>query len=341
MRPLAAAETHLVPELWNAAWGGSPTNPYPLSAELWREKLGSRHHEPSLLLGAFESGELLGVTYGKLPRSHWQPPNGAWVSLLAVDPRWQGRGLGARLLARLLLSLGERGATALRFGGDADHLLPGPPQESGPATWRLLRRFGARFGAAEHDLHLDLRPELPAAPLPASWRLRSDDPRGAAESAARLFPGRWSEEVADYVAAGAVPITLERHVSGEASSSATPEGFCAIFHGGERVTSPGLHWAEALNRELAGPEGRPVVLAGIGPLGIAPEVRGTGAGLALVRGAAQHLRERGATDAIINWTGLTKFYGRLGARLWRSYQYADAAMPGRELLAAMAEGHRA
>src|SRR5690606_18959937 len=137
------------------------------------------------------------------------------------------------------------------------------------------------------------------------------------------------------------PITLERQANVGAAGSAYAEGFCAIFHGGEKVTSPGLHWAEALKRELAGPEGRPVVLAGIGPLGIAPEGRGAGAGLALVRGAAQHLRERGSTDAIINWTGLTKFYGRLGARIWRSYQHTEAAMPSQDLLAAMAEGRRA
>jgi predicted N-acetyltransferase YhbS len=94
-----------------------------------------------------------------------------------------------------------------------------------------------------------------------------------------------------------------------------------VFQGSERVTSPGLLWREALVAEL-GP--RSPRLAGIGPLGVAPDVRGAGAGLALVRGAAAWLQDRGHTDAVINWTTLTGFYGRLGARVWRTYQRVNA-----------------
>lgn len=343
IRALDAAEAVKVPAVWNAAWGKQEQNPYPLTPRLWQERLASRHHDPALLLGAFADGELAAVAHGKLPRSPWQSADACWVSLVAVAPPHQHRGLGTHLLAQLLSLLADRGATVIRFGGDADHVLPGPPQESKPAVWRLLRRFGARFGAAEHDLLLDLRRELPAAPLPPGWRLTYGDARGAAAVTTRLFPGRWSEEVADYAAAGAVPVILEQFepVGGERPAEdgrepATAVGFCAMFRGDEAVTSPGLHWGQALERELEAATGGPVRLAGIGPLGIDASVRGSGLGLALVRGAAEHLRERGATDVIINWTGLTGFYGRLGARLCRSYQRAEATMPPPETLAALA-----
>jgi len=337
IRALRQSEADAVPVMWNAAWGGEDRNPYPLSHGLWDERLESRHHDPSLLLGAFAGGQLVGVAYGKLPRSHWQPPNGGWVSLLAVVPAFQGRGLGTRLTAHLLSLLAQRGASAVRFGGDADHLLPGPPQESGAATWRLLRRFGASFGGAEHDLHLDLRSPLPEAPLPAGWRLRLDDPQLAAATTNELFPGRWAEEVNDYVAAGVTPLILERDGEDAAADPALAQGFCVIFQGGERLTSPGLLWASALGRELESTRQRPVALGAIGPLGIAAEARGAGVGLAMVRAAAQHLKDNGVTDVIINWTGLTKFYGRLGARLWRSYQHTQAAMPPHETLLALSK----
>lgn len=339
IRALTNLEASNVPYLWNAAWeAATALNPYPLSAAVWRERLGSRHHEPSLLLGAFEAGQLVAVAYGKLPKSPWQPEHVGWLALLAVAPEGQGRGIGTRLTAHLLTGLAERGVTVVRFGADADHLLPGPPQEAGPALWRLLRRFGATFSVAEHDLHLDLRSELPPAPLPTGWRLRTDDPDGAKAFVSNTFPGRWVEELADYVAAGAVAITLEREGSKGADDSAGAKGFCAVFLGDERATSPGLIWAAALRREIGSQATGSVKLAGIGPLGIAPEARGGGVGMALVRSAAEYVRDRGATDLIINWTTLTGFYGRLGARLQRTYQRAEAPMPTRETLMAIAAG---
>ena len=324
VRPLLGAEALSVPALWNAAWTGRPAAgaPYPLSEALWRERLASRHHDPSLLLGAYLSGEPVGFAHGKLPASPWQPAGVAWVSAVAVAAAHQGRGIGAALLGALLARLAAAGATEVRFGSDADHLLPGVPLEAPPAAWRLLRRHGARFAALEHDLHLDLRPPLPAAPLPPGWRLRDDDPEGAEAFVGRAFPGRWAEELGAYLRGGATVFTVERTASHPDGASAGAEGFCVAFRGGERVTSPGLHWAAALARDYPG--GR---LGAIGPLGVSPAVRGGGVGLAMVRGAAAALRERGVTDVVINWTTLGAFYGRLGARAWRTYQRAQAPLP--------------
>lgn len=322
VRPLSADEALAVPDLWNASWERRGANPYPLSDTLWRERLASRHHRPSLLLGAFAGGELVGYAHGKLPVSPWQPAGVAWVSSLAVAAGYQGRGVGSALLDALLDLLTAAGAREVRFGSDADHLLPGVPMEAPPTAWRLLRRRGARFGALEHDLHLDLRVPLPPAPLPEGWRLRDDDPEGALAFVERAFPGRWAEELAAYVSGGATVFTVERTPAHPSGASAGAEGFCVAFLGGESVTSPGLHWSQALVREVPGGS-----LGAIGPLGVAPEVRGGGVGLALVRGAAEALHRRGVTDAIINWTTLGAFYGRLGARAWRTYQRAQATLP--------------
>src|SRR5690606_27700481 len=214
-----------------------------------------------------------------------------------------------------------RGCSHLHFGGEADHLLPGLPQEAGPAAWRLARSLGGVPTNTEHDLLLDLRAALPTAPLPPGFTLRDDRREAGLAFVAATFPGRWTEELRDYVAAGATVITLERTDADHATGSAPAYGFCAVFRGGERVTSPGLLWSDALTAELGSGSTR---LAGIGPLGVAPDVRGAGAGLALVRGAASWLQERGHTDAVINWTTLTGFYGRLGARVWRTYQRVQA-----------------
>jgi len=327
IRPLATEENRLVPQLWNSAWraaswrpgDGEKTdrNPYPLSAELWRERLGSKHHDQSLLLGAFEGGALVGAAYAKMAASHWQAGDVGWLALLCVDPRRQGAGLGSRLAAAAVRTLHERGCSHLRLGGEADHLLPGLPQEACPAAWRVARRLGCLPTNAEHDLLLDLRPDLPPAPLPPGYALRADRPAAALALVERSFPGRWGEEVTTYLAAGATAITLMAAGDDASGESAPAQGFCIVFQGDEQVSAPGLLWSEALLAELGAPATR---LAGIGPLGVDPAVRGAGGGLAMVRGAAQWAKERGATDAIINWTTLTGFYGRLGARVWRTYQ---------------------
>lgn len=311
VRQLSAAEAGAVPALWRSAWGEAAAR-YPLEERVWRERL-ALHHQPELLLGAFSGGELIGAAYGRLPTAPWLAADVGWVSLLAVAEGWQGRGVGTRLLTELLALLRAGGATRFRLGSEANHLLPGPPQESPAAAWRLARRAGARFGAAEHDLHVDLRPELPPAPLPAGWSVRADDPEGAMRFVARAFPGRWTHEVEAYLAAGITVMTLE-HGSGV-------EGFCAVHEGGEALLGPSLYWRGALTST-----GGPVRVAGMGPLGVSEATRGSGLGLALVRAGAAWLRERGATDLLINWTTLTSFYGKLGARVWRTYQRAEGRL---------------
>ena len=341
IRPLTPDENDLVPSLWNAAWaakaghggahgggaqgGGAERgghNPYPLSHSLWRERLGSRHHDQSLLLGAFEAGELVGAVYAKVGVSVWQPTDYGWLALLCVARHRQGSGIGSSLAAAAIRSLRERGRSFVKLGGEADHLLPGMPQEASPAAWRLARRLGFSPTNAEHDLLLDLRLDLLPAPLPSGFTLRADRPAAALACAERVFPGRWAEELAGYLAAGATAITLEQAARGSADEPAPAQGFCVVFQGGECVTAPGLLWREALLADIGTPSTR---LGGIGPLGVDPAVRGAGAGLAMVAGAAAWLKARGATDAVINWTTLTGFYGRLGARIWRTYQRMSVA----------------
>lgn len=347
VRPLTTAEESLVPGLWNGAWAshvGHADAPYPLADAVWHDRLAA-HHDPDLLLGAFEDERLIGVAYGRTPTASWLPQDVGWISLVAVTPDRQGTGVGtvlARALADLLL---DRGCHTLRFGSEANHLLPGIPQEAPAAAWRLARRLGARFGNVEHDLHLDLHAELPPAPLPDGWHVRDDDPEAAVTFVERVFPGRWAHEVRQYVGAGATVLTLAPVGSDDAPASARAEGFCVVFQGNEGVRGPSLTWVPSgLLASRDGGSGSSSGsgsgtgsgsgsgtgigsgVAGMGPLGVSEAARGRGLGLGLVRAAAVWLAARGATEVIVNWTTLTGFYGRLGARVHRSYQRAEAPL---------------
>jgi len=315
IRELTPAEAATVPALWASAWGQVPL--YPLEERVWAERL-TLHHRQDLLIGAFVADEPVGVAYGRLPTGAWLAQDVGWVTLVAVAAAWQGKGIGTCLLDELLARLRAGGATRFRLGSDANHLLPGPPQESSAALWRLARRAGARFTAAEHDLHIDLRRPLPPAPLAPGWRVRSDDPDGAMRFVAHAFPGRWTHELEAYIDAGGTVLTIAREADTAAGDSAEAYGFCAIFQGEESLLGPSLYWRRAVTSDIG-----PVRVAGMGPLGVSDEVRGTGLGLAIVRAGAEWLQERGATDLLINWTTLTTFYGKLGARVWRTYQRAE------------------
>lgn len=293
----------------------------PEIAALWNRRLGRRlplepatlaqrlAAAPGVLLGARFGAELVGVAAGRVPTAAWAAPGVGHVALLAAAPEARGKGVGARLYRALAGRLAAAGARRLRFGGGPAHLLPGVPQAAPPATWRFLRRQGAAFGAAVHDLHLDLRPAPPAPDLPAGVAARDDDPDGALAFVARTFPGRWRDEVEEHLAGGGRVWTL---VEGGATVA-----FFAVREAGDGRLGPSLTW----RRALAGP------VAGLGPLGVDPERRGRGLGLAGTRLAAADLRARGARDLVIDWTDLAAFYGRAGARLWRSYQAAEAPLP--------------
>lgn len=337
VRPLTLSEQNAVPALWNAAWGASRRRAEPLSAEaragpaaadaltlterVWRERL-RRYHDDALLLGAFDESELVGVAYGRASDAgavldSWQPPGVGWLSLVAVKPQWQGAGVGTLLASEVVDRLRLRGCHSLRFGGEPNHLLAAIPQAAPAAAWRLARRLGARFHAAEFDLHLDLRLPVERRELPAGWRLSASEAVAGIAFVKRAFPGRWAEEVVERVAAGAVIITLHGPDAAEGAKTAVADGFCMVYRGDEGLVAPSLAWAGPTVADGPG-------LAGMGPLGISEEARGQGLGLCLVSGAAAWLQKRGATDLFIDWTSLTGFYGRLGARVWRAYQRAEA-----------------
>ncbi|MBX3142965.1 MAG: GNAT family N-acetyltransferase [Trueperaceae bacterium] len=322
IRQLEPAEHRLVPALWNAAWRLRPDavaqGQHLLTERVWRERL-AKYHEDALLLGAFDGSELVGVVYGRASEAGrvagtWQAPGVGWLSLLAVKPEWQGVGVGAALARALIGRLVARGCHSLRIASEPNHLLAGVPMSASPAMWRLARRLGARFTAAEFDLHLDLRPDLYVPELPEGWRISATEPAAGLAFVQRVFPGRWASEVADRLAAGATIMTL---LDERAAGSGAAEGFCMVYRGDEGFVAPSLAWAADLS---AAADAR---TAGMGPLGISEEARGQKLGLTLVAHSAAWLKERGATDLFIDWTTLSGFYGRLGARVWRAYHRAE------------------
>lgn len=313
--PLDPAELPQLAALWNDAPGafGSLGAVHPLSQRALEQWCRSEDADPDLALAARFDGALVGAVLARAPRRAWADPQVGHVALLAVARRARGSGIGTALWDAAIAALRARGRTLVRLGGESDVLLPGVPAVVDDATWRFLRRRGVVPGGLEVDLHVDLRVSSVGGPEPErpadGVRLVDDDPAAALAFVERCFPGRWADEAAAYAAAGCRLLTLRE---GERTLA-----FCAAFRADDALLGPSLTWHEAL----------PGPVAGLGPLGVDPDARGRGLGLRVVAEGIAWQRARGALDVIINWTTLTGFYGRLGARVWRAYQRCEASLP--------------
>jgi GNAT superfamily N-acetyltransferase len=301
VRPLDPARHLEAAAVWDATFAAT----HPLSRRAWDAWWASPDANAELAWAAERDGTLVGFALARAPRRPWAPEDVGHVALLAVHPDAQRAGVGGALWDSALAALRARGRTRIRLGADPERLLPGVPVAAPPATWRFLRARGAVPGAFEADLLLDLRVPVSGSPLPAGVALVDDAPHEAAAFVAHAFPGRWADEVARFAAAGTAVLTLRR--DGEVL------GFCVAARPEDPVLAGGLAWSSGL----------PGRVAGLGPLGLAPEARGTGLGLGLVAAAARWQQDRGADAAVIDWTDLTRFYGRLGAFVWRAYQRAE------------------
>lgn len=323
-RPLEPGDAASVARIWNDAYG----DVLPADPKVLEKILGSIYGDPALQWMALERGNAIGFAWGRDDRAPWAASGVGYVSAVAVAGHAQGRGVGTALVDAVEREVRRRGCTAIRLGSDPDHLLPGVPSVAPPRAWAFFRRRGVSFGNAEFDLHLDLRPGGGGSvrgasghgvrpgpdghPLPEGFDVVEDSARAVA-FVARAFPGRWHEEVARYAAAGVPLLILTEADSAGADQTA---GFCAVFPPGAPFVGPSLIWRRALSERAAG----------LGPIGIAEDRRGRGVGLAFFAEACRWLAARGAGEVVINWTTLAAFYGRAGARVWRTYQRAEAPL---------------
>jgi predicted N-acetyltransferase YhbS len=339
MRPFDAARIPEIVSLWNAAAGDALR----LREALFRQNtVGDPQFDPEgARLACDGSGGLVGCVIAKVARE----PLGAdglredrgWISFLAVHPSRRRRGVGAALVraAEAFLRLRKRPRAVL--GADPDHFFPGVPDgETGlPGAAPFFEACGYTLRGEAFDLYRALdeyrTPEAVAASLTANPDLEVR-PLTSGEAPALLrfldavFPGRWRYTVARFLERGGPAGDVMGVIRGGAVY-----GFAMLFHPGSRWIGPSIAWplagrggVQAGPGSGCGPLPRP--LGGLGPMGVAPELRGRGLGLALVDAAARRLAGLGVRDMVIDWTILLDFYGRVGFAPCRRYRHGERTL---------------
>jgi beta-N-acetylhexosaminidase len=232
------------------------------------------------------------------------------IPLLVVDPAYQRRGVGTRLLEAGMARLGRLGATTVALGsGGSDYIWPGVPDDL-PGAVGFFRARGWGFDHTVIDLVADLRGyEAPAGVGERAGRagvsiqvMKAPERAEVMAFEAATFPDwvGWFERLDSSVLvardrAGAVAGTL-------------------LFRGplGATIYEP-----------LLGPD------AGtIGCVGVAAPARGAGVGSAMVARASELLRDAGTRACHIGWTRRERFYTRVGYSPWRRYHMARRTARG-------------
>ena len=207
--------------------------------------------------------------------------------------------------------LREQGASRIVLGGGPGHLVPGVPHAG------ASRGFWARRGYSEPEVVADLRGDLHgwvAPPTPPGLTAGAFTMRQgrAGEEAAILawldgeFPGGWPYGVRRAFARGYHP----RDITLLVDSQAGIQGFCCTYH-------PASGWLGG--GSLYFPSSGGTDWGGLGPLGIAAQVRGQGLGQAIVAAGVAYLQSRGVRRCGIDWIVLREFYGQLGFGIWQEY----------------------
>lgn len=303
---LTPSNTAVATEIWNLACEGRLTvtqrllqyNRRPIPGVIQRGNLAVSGNRPvGFVLMSVLSAEL-----------QIAPPGTGWIDALAVRPEARQQGVGSRLLNRAEAWLRQQGAKSALIGGGVRPWVPGLPEELGRSAF-FCRRGYRESGNPVWDVVCDLGGE--------SVRVRRDPPPeivlepmrtgqedGLGQFLRREFPGRWAFEFSEFLREGGKPNDYLLLQFGESI-----QGFARMTdENSERPLD------RFFMHRLTKPRGQ------IGPIGIAAGHRGQGYGLALVDAAVQELRRRGVRGCIVDWTGHTAFYGRLGFVPYRKYR---------------------
>ena len=244
------------------------------------------------------------------------PADTAWISLAVGSDRTHT----ATLLEAVTSILAVDGAETVWFGNDPQHFLPGLPGEITGDLRKALLDTGFELGETVVDLTRRLSTyETPpsVAETTTEWDCRVERATGRRAELLSVIDGfsdRWLFEAEN---TARVPGGLDGYWLLYADGEAI--GFLRSSTPDSTVQSAGRTWIDRF----------PESVVSIGPLGVHPEYRGRGWGLAMIDTVLRRHRQEGYGRAIIDWTPIAGFYERLGFETYLEYEYAKQSLsPG-------------
>lgn len=231
---------------------------------------------------------------------------GNCIRLLCVRPEFRGKGIGSRLLRESEEFIVQSGFDRAVLGGTDSGLFIGeavPADRSDFASATRNSFFGHRGYRSESGcIEMKMRSEnfdpdkldIPPCPDGTSFVLAESGDMENLLRAVEAVDTDWAQY-----------FTAERPVL-IAKLGGETAGFCIIEENADTVISSGEN-----------------NVGSIGCVGVIPQMRGKGIGLAMVAEAMRRLKQNGCTDAFIHYTYLDRWYGRLGFKTFLRYSFSE------------------
>ncbi|MCC3356338.1 GNAT family N-acetyltransferase [Bacillus sp. REN16] len=293
--------------LWNREIG----HDFPMGNDLFKQNsfVDCNVFTEGSLMAVNEDNQVVGFVVAK----RWQDEinvgiskETGWIQVLLVDRNYRNQGIGKKLLDHAERKLKESGVNHIWLGKDTWHYFPGIPSQFGEvAEW--FEKHGYIQGTKEHDLDCHFEDNEMVAPSLDGVEhglLKIEEKDEFLSFMHRCFPGRWEYEAVQYFQKGGhgrefVVLKKDNRII----------GFCRINDSKSPVIAQNVYWSPLYQQELGG----------IGPLGIDSNERNHGYGLFIVKAAVLYLHKRHIRSMLIDWTGLVKFYNKLGFEVCKSY----------------------
>jgi beta-N-acetylhexosaminidase len=282
--------------LWEACLGGS----WPIGAEAFRATIGES-------FVAEVAGRIVGFAATQSAAAR------GGLQVVLVEPAHRRRGIGRRLVDAALDDLRLRGVAEVRLGaGPRGYFWCGVPVNL-PDAWAFFEALGWPELERAFDLLLDLDGYATPAWVYERFAAVALAAPGDADAVLgferALFP-LWAPHFERAIHAGALDdVLLARDDGGRIVGTAL-------------VLDPRAPWRnpfvwDRLLGELTG---------GPGTVGVAPDARDRGVGLALAARATELLRERGLHRSYVGWTWLVDWYAKLGYQVWAEHRVSARAL---------------
>lgn len=306
LQRLKNVPTSQIVALWNDELGTD----FPMTPELWTQNVWQDAcTDEDASLGVMEDTKLVAfVVVKKIQQTSAANMDSTigWINSLLVKSANRGQGIGSTLLELAERALSNK--EEIRLGRDPWHFFPGIPAED-PQAQSWFQKRGYEAQSTETDLlktHANNKLEkLPDDNSLVTFRLLKPQELPQLDMfLASEFPGRWHYELLEYLRyEGTGREFLGLFIDEQL------KGFCRINDRKSPIIAQNTYWSGLFSSSLGG----------IGPLGIARDIRKQGLGLELVQSAVTELEARGIHTMVIDWTQLVAFYEKLGFTPWKHY----------------------
>ncbi|ADH97736.1 GCN5-related N-acetyltransferase [[Bacillus] selenitireducens MLS10] len=277
--------------LWNRIYGDR----FPLRKSLFQQNsIEDIHVDADASRLVTVGDEAVGLIIVKRDHYNRFQRSQAWIHLLMVDPTYQHRGIGSKLLKQAEATVVNMGASEIVIGQDPYHYFPGVPADQNAIKKWLMKRGYTNVNSVSDYVNTSPQSERK---LDTENILSSDEKGKLFSFLKAYFSSRWLYEAEEYFLKGG---------SGSAYVIIKDQGeiiaFCKTNIGEKPLIGSNVNWSQRFTG----------ILGGIGPLGVHPEWRKMKLGREIVLLATRHLLNQGVGSIYIDWTELHGFYRSLG-----------------------------